>query len=296
MIGDGVNDVLALKKAQLGIAMRTGSDAARHVADMTLLDDSFSALRPAFREGKRVVAGVRSAMCLHLTRDTVATLIIIAISMLGLGFPFEPAQVALTYLTAGIPSFFLILWAKPDVEQTELLRSLVRFVIPAAILSMVIGVALYTGFYTLVLKGVQTYQVPPEIIQRFEAYTGVPHNSGAQFGAAAARIVAQTVLSIFITVSGFLLIVFLEPSLRLFTGWTEQSTDRRPLWLALALSALLVVIIVTPQLGSYFALFPIRWGAIGAIAVALLVWALSLRAIWRSRLFERFISLDGGRS
>ena len=79
---------------------------SHHVADMTLLDDSFSALRPAFHEGKRVVTGIRSAMCLPLTRDSLATLIIIAVSILGLGFPFEPAQVALTYLAAGIPSFF----------------------------------------------------------------------------------------------------------------------------------------------------------------------------------------------
>ncbi len=292
MVGDGVNDVLALKKAQLGIAMRTGSEAARHVADMTLLDNSFSALRPAFQEGKRVVAGVRSAMCLHLTRDTVATLIIVAVSMLGLGFPFEPAQVALTYLTAGIPSFFLILWAKPDVHQAELLRSLARFVIPAATLSMVIGVALYTGFYTLVLKGVQTYQVPPEIIQRFEEYTGVAHNSGAEFGAAAARIVAQTVLSIFITVTGFLLILFIAPPLRFFTDWAELTTDRRPVLLALALLAILGAIIVIPQLGHYFALFPIRWGGVVAIGVAVLIWVLALRIVWRSRLFERFLSVD----
>ena len=260
MIGDGVNDVLALKTAQLGIAMRTGSEAARHVADMTLLNDFLFSATSRLPGRKTGGSGRRSAMCLHLTRDAVATLIIVAVSMLGLGFPFEPAQVALTYLTAGIPSFFLILWAKPDIQQTDVLRSLVQLVIPAAILSMVIGVALYTAFYTLVLKGMQTYQVPTEIIQRFEAFTGVPHESNLQFGPAAATIVAQTVLSIFITVAGFLLILFLAPPLRVFTGWTEQSADRRPALLVLTLVASLVAIVAVPELGRYFALFPFIGG------------------------------------
>jgi cation-transporting ATPase E len=294
MIGDGVNDVLALKKAQLGIAMRTGSDAARHVADITLLDDSFTALRPAFQEGKRVVSGVTSALCLFLTRVSVATLVIVAISILGLGFPFEPAHVALTYLTAGIPSFFLILWAKPDSGRTELLRSLVRFVMPATILTMLIGVALYAGFYTVVLNGMQTYQVPTDAIKRFEEFTGLLHNVDGQFGPAAARIVAQTVLSLFITVTGFLLILFLEPPLKFFTGWTEQSSDMRPALLALALFATLVAIVMTPTLTRYFALFPIRTGALAAIGAGLVLWVLALRAIWRGRLFERLLSVDGG--
>jgi cation-transporting ATPase E len=298
MIGDGVNDVLALKKAQVGIAMRTGSDAARHVADITLLEDSFSALRPAFQEGKRVVAGVSSVMCLFLTRISVATLVIVAISMLGLGFPFEPAHVALTYLTAGIPSFFLILWAKPDTHQTEMLQSLVRFVMPATILTMLIGVALYAGFYTVVLKGMQTYQVPTEVIDRFQAFTGLVHNVDNKFDAAAATIVAQTVLSIFITVTGFLLILFLKPPFKFFTGWTEQSADRRPALMALALFAVLVAVVMTPGLAHYFALFPIRAGAIAAVGTALVLWVFALRAVWRGRLCERLLSIDssGGQS
>jgi cation-transporting ATPase E len=103
MIGDGINDVLAVKKAQLGIAMQSGSNATRNVANMVLLGDSFAALHPALQEGKRIIAGVTHAMCLFLARIAVAALVIVAISILGLGFPFEPAHVALTYLTAGIP-------------------------------------------------------------------------------------------------------------------------------------------------------------------------------------------------
>ena len=295
MIGDGVNDVLALKKAQLGIAMGSGSDATRRVADMVLIGDSFSALRPAFQEGKRVTTGVTNAMCLFLTRVSVTTLVIIAVSMLGLGFPFEPAHVALSYLTAGIPSFFLIIWARPDTRQPELLRSLARFVIPAAIVTMLIGVALYAGFYTRVLEGMQTYRIPDSVVASFEEFTGLTHDVDREFGAAAARIVAQTALSIFMTITAFLLVLFLEPPVRFFTGWTHQRSDKRPALLALALFASLILIIMVPELARYVALFPLGPGAATAIGVAVLLWMLALRTIWRARLFERFVSLDATR-
>lgn len=295
MIGDGINDALAVKKAQLGIAMRSGSNVTRNVADMVLLDDSFSALRPAFQEGKRIVAGVTSAMCLFLMRVSVATLVIVAISILGLGFPFEPAHVALAYLTAGIPSFFLIWWAKPEVHQVELLRSLVRFVIPAAIITTLIGVALYTIFYMRVLAGIQTYEIPLDVLDRFREFTGLAYGLDREFGLAAATIVAQTVLSIFITVTAFVLILFLAPPIHFFAGWTEVSGDKRPALIALGLFAVLVIMVITPKLAHYFALFPVGAGAAGAIAVAVILWTLALRSIWRAKLFERLLALDRSR-
>jgi cation-transporting P-type ATPase E len=241
MIGDGVNDVLAVKKAQLGIAMQTGSSATRNVADMVLLEDSFSALRPAFQEGKRIIAGVTYAMCLFLTRIAVATLVIVAISILGLGFPFEPAHVALTYLTAGVPSFFLILWARPEVEQQDLLWSLVRFVIPAAIVTTLFGVVLYVGFYMQVISGVETVELPPRALRRFEEFTGLTYGADDAFAPAAATIVAQTMLSTYLTVTAFVLILFLAPPARFFTGWTAMVTDTRPAYMALGLFVVLLL-------------------------------------------------------
>jgi cation-transporting ATPase E len=292
MLGDGINDVLAVKKAQLGIAMRSGSNATRSVANIVLLDDSFSALRPAFEEGKRIVAGVTNAMCLFLTRVSVATLTIVAISMLGLGFPFEPAHVAMSYLTAGIPSFFLIWWARPEIRQDDLLQSLTRFVIPAAIVTTLIGVALYTAFYFRVLAGTQTYEIPPDVLERFREFTGLAYGLDRDFGPAAATIVAQTVLSLFITITAFVLILFLVPPVRFFAGWAEMSGDKRPAFMALGLFAVLMTVLLIPQLAHYFALFPIGAGAIGAIAAGVLLWVFALRFIWRAKLFERLLALD----
>jgi cation-transporting ATPase E len=165
-MGDGVNDALSLKKAKLGIAMQSGSNVTRNVADMVLLDDSFAALRPAFTEGKRIAGGLSSSMYLLLTRIVTSTLVIMAITMIGLGFPYEPAQTALVLFTVGVPSFFLTLWARPEPPRPHLLRSLARFVTPAAILTTVFGVAIYAYTYTSVLNNVGNRTVPPNVVAR----------------------------------------------------------------------------------------------------------------------------------
>jgi cation-transporting P-type ATPase E len=292
MMGDGVNDALSLKKAKLGIAMQSGSNVTRNVADMVLLDDSFAALRPAFTEGKRIAGGLSSSMYLLLTRIATATLVIVAITMLGLGFPYEPSQGALVLFTVGIPSFFLTLWARPEPPRPHLLRSLARFVAPAAILTAVFGVAIYAYTYTFVLNNVNERTVPPDVAARFEAYTGLTYDVSSGFGVASATIVAQTNLSIFVAVTAFLLILLLEPPFRLFTGWTTKSPDRRPALLALGLFVVFLVVILTPTLANYFGL--LRAGGLerDVMLVAVPLWFLSLRTAWRAKLFERFLSVD----
>ena len=292
MMGDGVNDALSLKKAKLGIAMQSGSSVTRNVADMALLGDSFAALRPAFTEGKRIVSGLSSSMYLFLARVATSTLIIIAISIIGLGFPYEPAQVALTLFTVGLPTFFLTLWARPQPPQPDLLRSLARFVSPAAIVTTIFGVIIYTLFYNLVLNGVSQHVIPLRVVARFEAYTGLAYNVDAEFGAAAATIVAQTSLSVFVSLAAFGLILFLEPPFRFFTGWTTQSPDKRPALLALGLSLIFIVVIRTPDLANYFGLLTPGGPELPIILVMTPLWFLTLRTVWRAKLFERFLALD----
>lgn len=174
MMGDGVNDVLSLKKASLGVAMQSGSSAARNVADMILLNDSFAALRPAFHEGRRIIGGMSSALYLFLTRVATTTLLIIAITMVGLDFPFDPAQVALTGFTVGLPAFFLTLWARPQRLEGGLLSSLARFIFPVAIVTMLIGVAIYVIEYNTVANAlVNVSEISDEWRQVYESYTGI---------------------------------------------------------------------------------------------------------------------------
>ena len=299
MIGDGVNDVLSLKKASVGVAMQSGSNATRNVADMVLLDDSFAALRPAFREGQRIVAGMSNILYLFLARSLTTMLIIIGVMTVGLPFPFDPAQVALTTFTVGIPAFFLTLWARPQRVQPDFLLSLARFAIPVALLTMLMGVGIYLNNFQRastapvdVENAANHREIPDKLVESYSAYTGVDPTSPA-FGDAFGTIAAQGALSIFISHTAFLLILFLEPPIGFFTGWrTHVSQDKRPALLALTLLLLFQIFYFVPSIGAYFGLLEKPPDVYLRILALVVVWAVVMRAIWRHHLFERFLGLD----
>lgn len=294
MMGDGVNDVLSLKKASLGIAMQSGSSATRNVADMVLLNDSFEALRPAFSEGRRIISGMSSALYLFLARSLTTTLLIIAVTMVGLSFPFDPAQVALTTFTVGIPAFFLTIWAKPRSLEPDILLKLVRFVIPVAILTMLFGVGLYINDYQQA-SGIQdstgAITIPEEFLTSYTEYTGISPDDPA-FASAFGTIAAQGALSIFISHTAFLLLLFLEPPHRFFTGWRKEvSEDKRPAMLALGLLIIFQILYFVPSVGAYFGLLEKPESVYLEILGLVVVWFFVLRFIWRRQLLERFLGL-----
>ncbi|MBK8795135.1 MAG: HAD-IC family P-type ATPase [Anaerolineales bacterium] len=104
MIGDGVNDVLSLKKANMGIAMESGSTATRAVAGMVLLGDSFEAMPKALREGQRIVASIQSILKVYMVTVFALVLLISGIAVLQLGFPFTaPQNTILSFFAARRP-------------------------------------------------------------------------------------------------------------------------------------------------------------------------------------------------
>ena len=293
MMGDGVNDVLSLKKASLGIAMQSGSSAARNVADMILLNDSFAALQPAFYEGRRIIGGMSRALYLFLSRVATTTLLIIAITMVGLDFPFDPAQVALTGFTVGLPAFFLTLWARPQRLEWDLLSSLARFVFPVAIVTMFFGLAIYVIDYNSVLDSPLTgNEVPIQVQEVYESYTGVAFGS-EDYANTVATVTAQGSLSIFISWAACFLILFLEPPHPFFFGWRQEvSPDKRPAWLALALFIWFGIIWAIPSLGYFFGILVKPFLITSIILGVVVIWFFMMRAIWRANLFDRFLGLD----
>src|SRR5215207_8590701 len=187
MIGDGVNDARALKRAQVGVAMKSGSAVARDVADIVLTDDSLAALSPARHEGRRIINGIGTSMQVFLARVGTQGLVILAVTMLGLGFPYSPAQVGLTLLTVGVPTLFLTAWARPTAPDPHLLANLGRFVLPAAVITAAAGVAVYAFHYTTLLDGFSASQVPDFVVADFEDYTGLS-SGDVGFDEAAATI------------------------------------------------------------------------------------------------------------
>ncbi|BBG02475.1 MULTISPECIES: HAD-IC family P-type ATPase [Pseudonocardia] len=292
MLGDGVNDARALKGAHVGVAMRSGSPVTRGIADIVLVDDSFSALLPARAEGRRIIDGIALSMYVFLSRVATQGLVILAVTMLGLGFPYSPTQVGLTLLTVGVPTFFLTLWAKPTEPDPDLLGNLTRFVIPAAVVTAGIGTAVYTVLYQQILNGFSSGRTPAQVLAQFHSYTGLTYGEDAGFTEAAATIGAQTGLSTFVGLASFVLILFLLPPHRFLAAWTRPVADRRPAWLVPALAAAFAGVLFTPALSSYFGLTGAAWPVFLVVLPALVTWFAVLWVTYRFRIMDRVLGLD----
>lgn len=140
MTGDGVNDALAIKQADIGIAMNSGSAATKAVARLVLLDGKFSHLPAVVAEGRQVIANMERVSMVFLTKTAYATTIAVLFGLLIMQIPFLPRQLSITDgLTIGIPAFFLALLPSTRRYIPGFLRRSLSFAIPAGV---VIGLSL----------------------------------------------------------------------------------------------------------------------------------------------------------
>ncbi len=255
MVGDGVNDVMSLKQAHLGISMQSGSQATRAVADMVLLEDSFSALPAAVVEGQRIISGMQDSLHLFLTRAMYMALVIFGAALLGLAMPVSPRHnTVLALLTVGIPALFLALWARPARPGLDSLRRILRLVIPPALVLAALGLPIYYYFF----------------------------NSTDDL------VYARTAFTTFAVFCGLGLLPLLEPPVgESMSGADADGADVRPTVLALALLALYGLFFIIPPVRDFFELTPLTWPDAAFIGGAALVWAVLVLLMWRSRLVER---------
>ena len=144
MTGDGVNDVLALKDADMGIAMGSGSSATRAVAQLVLLDNKFSTLPQVLAEGRRVINNIERVANLFITKATYAVLLTVLVGLSGAPFPFLPRQLTLIgTFSIGVPGFFLALSANEALVRPGFLRRVLRYSIPAGIVAGGIAYTVY---------------------------------------------------------------------------------------------------------------------------------------------------------
>ena len=131
MTGDGVNDVLALKDADCGIAMASGAQAASQVAQLVLLDSDFAALPGVVAEGRRVINNIQRSASLFLVKHIFSFLLSIVALALPLAYPFQPLQLSLvTFATIGAPAFFLALEPNHELVRGRFLRNVLRAALP----------------------------------------------------------------------------------------------------------------------------------------------------------------------
>ncbi len=145
MTGDGVNDVLALKDADIGIAMGTGSSATRAVAEVVLVDGVFDHLPSVVAEGRRVIANIERVANLFVTKTVYTMLLVIAVALAGQAFPFLPRHLSLVgSITIGIPAFFLALEPTARRARRGFLFRVMRFAVPTGTLAAFAAFAAYS--------------------------------------------------------------------------------------------------------------------------------------------------------
>jgi cation-transporting ATPase E len=135
MIGDGVNDVPALKRARMAVSMGSGTQVTKGVADVVLLEDQFSRLPEAVGEGRRIARNIHRLGRLYMTKTVYAATLILLVAVPGFVFPFLPRHLTVAaFLTIGIPSFALALMPSDGpLYRGRLLRALAAFAVPAGV-------------------------------------------------------------------------------------------------------------------------------------------------------------------
>lgn len=226
MIGDGVNDVKSLKTAQVGVALESGSGAARGVADMVLVKDNFSALPKALVEGRRTVSGMRDILKIYLTRNLVLALLFIAIYIFVGYLPMLPIQnTYYAFVSVTIMAFFMTLFAKPDNNKELILPDVLRFCVPSAIMIAAFGLAVYGGFWWLQDQGMLNIDW---------AYMASIHGTDIEglldfyswgIEVNISEIVARSAMLFFITTAGILQMLLVSPRYRFLSpdGRTNKS-------------------------------------------------------------------------
>jgi len=151
MTGDGVNDVLALKSADVGVAMGSGSSAARAVARLILVHDSFASVPFAIREGRRVIANLERVAAFFLTKTVYAMVLAAAVALRAMPFPLLPRQLSLIGLLAiGIPAFVLSFAPSAERARSGFVSRTLTFAIPAGVVA---GIASYAAFEIAIADG-----------------------------------------------------------------------------------------------------------------------------------------------
>ncbi|PPS74145.1 HAD-IC family P-type ATPase [Streptomyces sp. MH60] len=136
MTGDGVNDVLALKDADIGVAMGSGSEATRAVAQIVLLDNSFATLPSVVAEGRRVIGNITRVATLFLVKTVYSVLLAILVVCSQVEYPFLPRHLTLlSTLTIGVPAFFLALAPNKERARPHFVRRVMRYAIPGGVVA-----------------------------------------------------------------------------------------------------------------------------------------------------------------
>lgn len=225
MVGDGANDVQALRSADVAVAMASGTSMTRAVAGIVLLNDSFLALIRGAKEATAVLGNAARLSKLFIAKSLYAYLIIVATNMLGLDFPFLPRHGSLTaLLTLGIPAIFISISVPPPDAGRDFTRNVLRWALPASVALAVSAILVHLLTEGLLRRDIAEARTLVSLTMGITGLFFMVEVLG--FQGASWRSLTRPVLTSFLgllLVAGFLVTIY-TPRLREFFDFTEVHT------------------------------------------------------------------------
>ena len=275
MIGDGVNDVIALKQANVAVAMQGGSQAARSVGDLILMKDTFAPLPFAFREGQRIINGMNDILRIFMVRIFFKAAMIAIVMGIG-GFPFAPRQSALlSFFGATVPAIAFALWAQPGpTPKVGLFKLLARFVLPTVVFMTALGTAVYLS-----------WSIPAK-----NAYLADHPGAGAKELIEKAYPQAMTALTIFACFAAIFLILLIVPPNKWWSGGAPVvRNDWRMVGVVGFLFACMAVVLAVPLAHTLFEITPLPWWQYFVLLGLAFAWSQLCLLVWKSHLLDRWL-------
>jgi cation-transporting ATPase E len=255
MTGDGVNDILPVRMADVGVAMHSGSPATRGVADLVLVRDDFSIVPEAIKDGQRIVAAMAATLTVLLARTFYVLLIIVGATLAQLPFPFTPRQNSIiAFVTVGVPILMLALWVRPAPSRAGLLGRTLRISIPLSL--GVAAVAL--PVYAVCLANGVSVPVARTIVTTISCLMGI--GALALVPVACAREGRLTI-----------------------PGWLRTAA------LVAAMAALYLLVLATGPGRAFYELEPLPWQIVAVLVFVATAWTVAVLLVHHTLIVQRGI-------
>ena len=291
MVGDGINDVRSIKKAQVGVAVQSGSGAARGVADMVLANDNFMALPQAIVEGKRTVSGMRDILRLYLSRNFVLAFLVFILLLMGHKMPLMPIQnTVYALMTVSISAFMLTLWARPSENKDMILPNVLRYVLPFASITGVFALLVYSIFYLGIIDVNSMLPFYNDLAARLGYGDFEGMRVALDLGTDYKEIVSRSAMLGFLLMSGIAQLFILFPPIKwLNLDDPDKRADRKPLVLMALLFGLMFLFYYIPEvsveIGLTMPLTTIGWAVVIAIFA---VWGFAMLLSLKAKFLRRW--------
>ncbi|MGE4571496.1 MAG: HAD-IC family P-type ATPase [Candidatus Izemoplasmatales bacterium] len=156
MVGDGVNDILALKQADTSVSLASGTDASRNISHFVLMDNNFATIPKVIKEGRQIVSNMEKASVLYLVKTLYTIILTFILLMTDNIYPFQPIQlVVIETFIIGVPSFFIALESNNQQFKGNFLVNVFKNVLPGAliIIGNLLGVYIFASFFQFETNG-----------------------------------------------------------------------------------------------------------------------------------------------